>query len=262
MTEFAALHRPGEPLRLANAWDALSARVLALCGAPAIGTSSFAVAFARGYNDGQQLPWADTVDAIARIVSAADEVPVTADIEAGNGTDPDDVATAVRAVVDVGVAGINIEDKAPGATALFDVDVQCERIAAARAVDPSLFLNARCDAFFGAGLSVEDAVARGRRYKDAGADGFFVPGLSDIDAIRTVVTEVPLPVNVMLWPGLPAYAELVDAGVARISQGGAFFLASAGFMERAARAFLIGEPSEFAGDVIPAFGLMPGLVYR
>ena len=262
MTDFAALHQPGAPLRLVNAWDALSARVLALSGAPAIGTSSFGVALARGYADGQLLPWPEMVDAVAVIVRAVGDVPVTADIEAGWGSGPAEVRAAVNDVAEAGVAGINLEDKVPDGTDLFPIDEQCARLTAARAVDESLFINARCDAFFGAGLDVAAAIERGQRYADAGASGFFVPGLADIDAIRRIVDAVPLPVNVMLWPGLPSIAQLADAGVARISQGGSLFLAATGFLQQATTGFLTGEPADFAGAVTPAYNLLPGLVYR
>src|SRR5688572_30605549 len=133
MADFRALHHGPAPLRLVNAWDALSARVFALAGAPAIGTSSFAVAFARGHADGQHLPWDEVVGAVAAMVAAAGDVPVSADIEAGQGADPSAVAAAVSDVVAAGAAGINLEDKVHGEEgALFDVGLQCERIAAAR----------------------------------------------------------------------------------------------------------------------------------
>ena len=122
-------------------------------------------------------------------------------------------------------------------------------------------INARCDAFFGAGLDVSEAIHRGTRYADAGASGFFVPGLVDLAGVTRVVASVPLPVNVMLWPGLPSFAELADAGVARIARAARLFLATAGYLQQAATRFLQGEPDAFAGDVPPALNLIPGLVY-
>ena len=264
---FRRLHDGPAPLRLANAWDAISARVLALAGAPAVATSSFAVAFAHGYADGEQIPWPD-VCRIVEAITAAVDVPVSVDIEAGQGAEPGAVASAVGDVVGAGAVGINLEDRdASSPSGLFDTDRQCERITAARAAGGTdLFINARCDVFFGADIAegerLDDALSRAARYLTAGADGIFLPGLTDLDAIRRVVAEVPGPLNVMLWPGLPAFDDLAAAGVRRISQGAASFLAVLGYLERATKAYLEGEPAEFGGDVPPAFHLMPQLAYR
>src|SRR3954452_907417 len=137
------------PLRLVNAWDPVSARVLALAGAPAVATSSFAVAFAHGYADGEQLPWTDVCQNLEAIVDAVD-FPVSVDIEAGGGALPSAVESAVADVVGVGAVGTNLEDRrhdTPGA--LFETTQQCERIAAARSAGGAdLFINARCDVFF------------------------------------------------------------------------------------------------------------------
>jgi 2-methylisocitrate lyase-like PEP mutase family enzyme len=135
-----------------NAWDAVSARVLALAGAPAVATSSFAMALAQGYADGENIPWADvcrTVDTITRAV----EVPVSVDIEAGRGDDPAEVGRSVGSIIGAGAVGINLEDRRhdePGQ--LIETAQQCERIAAARAAGSDLFINARCDVFFGAAI--------------------------------------------------------------------------------------------------------------
>lgn len=260
---FRRLHDGPAPLRLVNAWDALSARVFALAGAPAVGTSSFAVALARGCADGEQLPWAEVCRMVESIAGAVD-VPVSVDVEAGR----DDVAMSVADVAGAGAVGINLEDKRHDvAGALFDVGVQCERIAAARAGGGAdLFINARCDVFFGADLAedarVDEALARAARYVAAGADGIFLPGLVDLDVIRRVAADVTAPLNVMLWPGLPALDALADAGVRRISQGGASFLAAVGYLEQAAKAYLHDEPAGFGGDVTPAFHLLPQLAHR
>src|SRR5262245_60596737 len=144
---FHALHATREPLRLVNAWDALSALVFAASGAPAIGTSSFAIALANGYQDGERIPWHVVCDIVAAITSAVD-VPVTVDIEAGRGDEPDAVAASVADVLARGVVGINLEDAKPGRPGeLFDPKAQCERIAAARATADAasvpLFVNAR-----------------------------------------------------------------------------------------------------------------------
>ncbi|MGH9209252.1 MAG: isocitrate lyase/PEP mutase family protein [Acidimicrobiales bacterium] len=268
---FRDLHAGPDPLRLVNAWDGLSARVFARSGAPAIGTSSFAVALANGYQDGQRIAWSRVCQVIADIVAAAGEVPVTADIEAGQGAHPDDVARSVSDVLAAGAVGVNIEDSDPGAPGtLFDVHAQSRRLAAAREVGEKmavpLFINARCDVHFGAPIPPDDrlpeTLRRAHAYVEAGADGLFLPGLVDLDALRTVIEEVPAPVNVMLWPGLPPIDELAAIGVRRISQGGAAFLLDVGYLERTTRAFLDGPHETAGGDVVPAFHLIGELVHR
>jgi 2-methylisocitrate lyase-like PEP mutase family enzyme len=264
-TIFRSLHDGPAPFRLANAWDALSARILAIAGAPAVATSSFAVAVARGYNDGGRIPWQDVCDTVESIAAAVD-VPVSVDIEAGRGTETA-LRAAVADVVAAGAVGINLEDRHEEPGRLIDPDTQSERIAAARAAGGAdLFINARCDVFFGAAMPEADrldaALSRAQRYVAAGADGIFLPGLVDLDAIRRVTSDVSAPINVMLWPGLPSIDELAAAGVRRISQGAAAFLSTIGYLERITKAYLDGEPIGFVGDEPPAVHLVPQLLYR
>jgi 2-methylisocitrate lyase-like PEP mutase family enzyme len=264
---FRRLHAGPAPFRVVNAWDAVSARVAALAGAPAVATSSFAVAFAHGYADGEQIPWPDVCRSVEAIVGAVD-VPVSVDIEAGRGAEPARVEAAVADVVGAGAVGINLEDRRHDEPdRLFDVDHQGERVAAARAAGGTdLFVNARCDVFFGAGIAegarLDAALTRATCYLAAGADGIFLPGLVDLDSMRHVTADVPAPLNAMLWPGLPPIEELADAGVRRLSQGAASFLSVLGHLDRITRAYLTGEPGEFGGDVPPAFHLLPQLAYR
>jgi 2-methylisocitrate lyase-like PEP mutase family enzyme len=216
---------PGSPLLLANVWDATSVRVAVAAGAPAVGTSSFACALARG---ARSLDPALLAAGAADLVAAAGgAVPVSIDLEFGG----DDIAATVSTVVAAGAAGVNIEDVSPAAPgALVPIDEQATRLAAARAaVGDALFINARCDEWFGSGSgSLEEAVARASAYADAGASGFFVPGLLDLDVLRELCGRVSLPVNVMIGTGVPALPALADAGVRRISQGGEGFLAAIG----------------------------------
>jgi 2-methylisocitrate lyase-like PEP mutase family enzyme len=266
-TTFRRMHDGPSPLRLVNAWDALSARVFALAGAPAVATSSFAVAFAHGYADGQQMPWTDVCHTVKRIVAAVD-VPVSVDIEAGWGAEPTKVEAAVVDVVGAGAVGINLEDRRPDEPGrLFETDAQSERVAAARmAGGPDLFINARCDVFFGADIveaeQLDVALFRAKSYIAAGADGIFLPGLVDLDCIRRVTSDVPAPLNVMLWPGLPPLESLAAAGVRRVSQGAASFLSVLGHLERVTKTYLEGEPSHLGSDAPPAYHLLPQLTYR
>jgi 2-methylisocitrate lyase-like PEP mutase family enzyme len=243
---FHALHHADEPLRLVNVWDLVSARVAELAGAPAIGTSSFAVAVAHGYPDGEHVPWPVVRDLVASVTDAVD-VPLTVDIESGRGAPPDEVAATVADVVHAGAVGINLEDSRPDQPgALFDVDAQCERLGAAReAADRDGvrgFVNARCDVWFGAAIAPEaqDREARERvgRYVEAGADGVFLPGLVALAELGAMVEEAGVPVNVMLWPGVPAVDDLDAAGVRRISQGAASFLLALGDLEQMTRSYL------------------------
>jgi 2-methylisocitrate lyase-like PEP mutase family enzyme len=262
---FRRLHDGPGVLRLVNAWDRLSARVFALAGAPAVATSSFAVALANGYADGENIPWALVRDTVASMTGAVD-VPVTVDIEAGQGDAPEAVARAVADVAAAGAVGINLEDRQPeAASGLFAVDAQADRVAAARdAGGRDLFINARSDVWFGAELAdgdrLDEALARARAYLDAGADGIFFPGLVALDTLQAVTAALaPAPVNAMLWPGLPPIEQLEAAGVRRLSQGGSAFLVAAAELEQMARRFLDGAPEHFGADTVPAFHLIPAL---
>ncbi|MCI4062428.1 isocitrate lyase/phosphoenolpyruvate mutase family protein [Micromonospora sp. R77] len=218
-----ALHRPGDPLILPNAWDAGSARAVVAAGFPAVATSSGAVADALGHADGEATPVDEMFAAVAR-VAAAVEVPVTADLERGYGLRP---AELVERLLGTGAVGCNIEDSDPRTGALYDPQEQADLLAgiraAARDAGVDLVLNARVDVHLQAAGPAEgrlaEAVRRARCYLAAGADSVYPIVLADPDEIRTLVTEVAGPVNVLARPGAPAPAELAALGVARISYG-------------------------------------------
>lgn len=222
---FRRMHDGDGVFLLPNAWDPGSARLFELAGFEAVGTTSGGVAFAAGRPDGG-LAREEMVDAVARIVAAVD-LPVSADIEAGFGGSPEEVARTVAAVAEAGAIGVNLEDAAPGAEpALVDVAGQCARIEAARGAAEDagveLFVNGRTDVFW-LGLEgddlIESAVSRLRAYAKAGADGAFVPRLVDPEGIRRVAEAVPLPLNVLAAPGSPTPAELARLGARRLSTG-------------------------------------------
>ena len=225
---FHALHVPGEPLVLFNAWDAGSARAVAGAGAKAVATGSWSVAAAHGFDDGEQLPLALAMDNLRRIVAAV-ELPVTVDLESGYGDAPEAVAATVAAALEAGAIGCNLEDSFPTDGRLRPVAEQVLRLAAARraadAAGVALFLNARTAVFFQKPAAAHDvamvdaALQRARAYADAGGSGLFVPGLVDEALIARLVEASPLPVNVMSMPGMPARARLAELGVARISHG-------------------------------------------
>ena len=219
-TQFRALHRRGAPLVLPNAWDGASARIFAVAGFPAIGTTSAGLAWSLGYADGERVPLDLLVDTVARLVALVD-VPLTVDIERGYGATPEAVAGLGRRLLAVGAVGINIEDGSEPPEAL------CRKIEALRALDTetgvALFINARTDTYFRSPLSGAarhaEAVRRLRLFADAGADGLFAPGLADLAEITELAKAVPLPLNIYAWSGVPAVAALADAGVARLSIG-------------------------------------------
>lgn len=243
---FASLHQAGDPLLLANAWDVASAVAIAAAGAKAIATTSAGVAWSVGVPDGADLGAERAAAAISRIAAAV-PLPVSADIEAGYGDSPDAVAATVRAVVEAGAVGVNLEDRRAGSSSLFEPSEQADRLAAARAAASvlapvsgaaSVWINARTDVFLsGASTSTSAAVAaalrRAAAYKAAGADSLFVPGLVDLAAIAELAAG-PLPVAVMVWPGAPTVAELAAAGAVRISLGSAIAQAAYGVATRAA----------------------------
>ena len=216
---FRTLHAQGV-LRLANAWDAGSARLIESLGAPAIATTSAGVAWARGYVDGDALPMQcllDTAKDIARVI----RVPLTVDMESGYSHDPAVVADNVVRAAETGAVGINIEDGSGPPDALC-AKLSCIRDAlASRGLD--VYINARTDVYLRA-LAPPDArvamvLERAARYREAGADGLFVPGVTQADAIGQIASSAGLPLNVMLRPDLPALAELETLGVRRLSAG-------------------------------------------
>ncbi len=209
--ELLRLHTDLSLLVLVNVWDVASARVAAgLPGCRAIATASYSIASSYGYADGEQIPPDLMFDAVGRIAAAVD-LPVTADLEAGYG----DVYETVRRAVDLGVVGANIEDAMkplPEAVAAVE--------AAVKAGGPGFVLNARTDQFLSGPGDIDDAIARGRAFLDAGAACVFVPGARDTDTIARLVDGIgPLKVSLIGMPGIPSNAELESLGVARLSFG-------------------------------------------
>jgi 2-methylisocitrate lyase-like PEP mutase family enzyme len=216
---FRHLHDSGL-LLLPNAWDAGSARLIESVGAKAIATSSAAVAWSHGYPDGDRLPvslLAATASAITRVV----RVPLSVDVEGGYSSDPAAVGEAVARVLDAGAVGINLED-GTAAPDLLCAKIEAAKGAAAR-LGVDLFVNARADVYLRglvpADRRVAESLARGERYRAAGADGLFVPGVSAAAEIRALAAGTRLPLNVLVWGGLPPAAELATLGVRRLSAG-------------------------------------------
>ncbi|MDE3181559.1 MAG: isocitrate lyase/phosphoenolpyruvate mutase family protein [Acidobacteriota bacterium] len=222
---FRKLHAGPGILVLPNAWDAMSARVFESQGFPAIGTSSGGVAFALGYPDGERVPFAEMLQAIARIVRTV-SVPVTADIEAGYGPSIEAAVESVKAVISVGAAGINLEDSS-GPGELFDISSQAAKIKAIQASGAAagvpLVINARTDVFLARigdpATRFERAVERLNAFRDAGADCLFAPGVRDAETISKLVRAVRGPLNILAGEGTPSAPELQKMGVRRVSVG-------------------------------------------
>jgi 2-methylisocitrate lyase-like PEP mutase family enzyme len=263
---FRQLHTH-RPLVLPNAWDAGSARVIELAGALAIATTSAGVSWAHGHGDGQTLTRDEMIAAIREIARTV-AVPVTADIEGGYGTGaPRDVAETVRALVDLGVAGINLEDSpGQGAEVLMAPDVHAARIRAAReaaaAAGGDLVINARTDVYlFQVGAPetrFDEAVRRANHYRAAGADCLFVPGVIDAETIAALVRAIDGPLNILARPGAPPISHLAQLGVARVSIGPGIAEVAMAATRRAARELLEQGTYGAIGDGL-SFGEVNGM---
>jgi len=220
--DFAALHQPGKPFLLPNAWDVASAVLLGEAGFPAIGTTSLAVNAAAGLIDGTATGRAQTM-ALASTIVPRVSVPVTVDLEGGYSDDPKEVAELAAELASIGVVGINLEDVGVDGQ-LRPPAVQAAIIGAVLAAAPDLFVNARTDLYWlNIGLPdgrLAETIQRLRAYQDAGARGVFVPALTPLAAIAAVTEQVRLPLNVLWHPDI-ATARLAAAGVARVSTGSA-----------------------------------------
>ncbi|MDT0344192.1 isocitrate lyase/phosphoenolpyruvate mutase family protein [Streptomyces sp. DSM 44938] len=264
---FHSLHRAGDPLVLPNAWDAASARIVARAGAAAVATTSSGVAWGLGAADGDRLDRDLALELTTR-VAAAVPVPVTADIESGFAEDADGVGDTVRRVVAAGAVGVNLEDTHHrGPRPLRSAADQAARLAAARRAGDELgvpvFVNARVDVFLRdtgePGELLRETLERAKAYVAAGADGIFVPGVTDPAVVARLVAGLDAPLNVMAGPGAPPVAELAAAGAARVSVGSGLAQAAYGVADRAARELLTaGTYTELAGG--PGFAELNALM--
>jgi 2-methylisocitrate lyase-like PEP mutase family enzyme len=263
------LHHSSQPLVLINAWDAASAAMVEHCGLPAIATSSAALANALGFPDGQYLPWAQMLEAVASVCRAV-KVPVTADIESGFAANVTALETSITQIIQAGAVGVNLEDVMSANPAfkhadpnqadanirhgspLFPLSVQIARIQATRRAAEAqgihLVINARTDAYWQAGVDPAEAMRgtleRGKAYLQAGADCIFIPGLRSPEHIKTVIDHLSAvrqdavdrvaPVNILAGPGVPSIPELAKLGVKRVSYGSGPHRAAMGLLRRIA----------------------------
>lgn len=220
MNQFVKLHQQSKPLLLGNVWDAHSAKLAERAGFEALGSSSHAIAFSLGYADGEEISFDELFFVIKRIVASV-RIPVSVDFEAGYATDTDEVAKYVKKLSDIGVAGINLEDGIvkEGKRLLGNSDILAEKIKAIKAAT-DIFINARTDTYTTKHIdALGETIRRAKVYKEAGADGIFVPLLESDEEIKEFVAEIDLPLNVFTTPNLPDYDALGKLGVKRISHG-------------------------------------------
>jgi len=220
VSQFRELHGHGKILVLPNAWDAASARLAQDAGAKAVATSSAAVAWSNGYADGEGMS-RDVAIAATKEVLRVVTVPVTIDNEAGYSSDPATVAAHAMELIEIGVAGINIEDGTEPADLLV-AKIKAIK-AAAKAKGADLFINARADVYLK--NLVPDAqkhaeiVRRAKLYTEAGADGIFAAFVNDMADIQAIVAATDLPVNILANAKAPDVATLKAAGVRRLTVG-------------------------------------------
>jgi 2-methylisocitrate lyase-like PEP mutase family enzyme len=237
---FRALHSGPRLLLLPNAWDAISARIIAASGFAAIATTSGGVAWALGYPDGEAAPWHEVVAATARIARAVG-APVTADIESGYGDTPEAVGRSIGDIINAGAVGVNLEDGLRGGERpIRAVEDAAARIGAAReaarAAGVPIVINARTDLYIkniGDEQSrFDEAVARGRAYLAAGADCVYPIALREPETIGRLVKAIAAPINIMVRAGWPSVAELEALGVARASTATAMPLLAMGVVRQ------------------------------
>lgn len=239
--DFANAHVAGDPLVLFNAWDAGSAVAVAKSGAKAIASGSASVSMANGFGDGEQVPLDFALANATGIVSAV-KLPVTIDFEGGYATDADGLEANGRRLLETGAIGCNFEDQVVGTGEIYGADEQSLRIAALRrGVGNDFFINARTDLFLKTKSEDHDetlrdeAIARGRSYAKAGANGFFIPGLADLSLVEQICSALDMPVNAMHLPGGPSRADWAKAGIARVSHGPFPFMAMQEWLSKEAK---------------------------
>jgi len=243
--EFRESHHRKRILVLPNAWDVPSARVFEDAGFQAVATSSAGLMVSLGHPDGQTIDRKEFVAAIGRIARVL-SVPLSADIVAGFGETPGEVAATVKSVIRAGAVGINIEDFAHSTKELHPLEGQVAKLKAIKRAGESvgipLVINARTDAlrYFPGDERAKfaEATRRAIAYRDVGADCVYPMGLTEAASIAAFVKAVNFPVNVMVRKGLPPVEELQRLGVKRVSFGPSASYAAMGLLKRAAREVL------------------------
>lgn len=257
---FRELHNQAEPLKLANAWDAVSAKIVESLGAKAVATTSAGVAWSTGYADGRFMPLEDAVRAAKNIVRTL-KIPLTIDFEHGYSDDAKKVGENIKHLLDLGVAGINIED-GPDSPELLAAKIEAIKNTAAK-TGQDIFVNARSDVYLAklvdASQAVAESIRRGKLYQEAGTDGLFLPAICKPADIQAIVAALTIPLNAMAWDGLPPASELGKLGVRRLSAGSGIVQSVWGKTEEMARAFLADGDSTALNEKFMPHGQLQGL---
>jgi 2-methylisocitrate lyase-like PEP mutase family enzyme len=254
--QFLALHQRPEAFIMPNAWDGTSAVLLKRAGFAALGSTSLAIAFALGRQDGRHMVSRTEAIANAQLLTRLTGLPVNGDLEDGFGPDPEDCASTVRAAIEAGLAGVGIEDTtADRSNPIHDFDRAVARIrAAAAAARGRIVLTGRTDNYLNGRPDLDDTVRRLVAFAEAGADVLYAPGLPDMNAVTAVARAVaPKPVNLLIAPktGVVSLPELSAIGIRRISVGGALYRYAMRALDEAARELL-------RGDLTPVTRGIPG----
>jgi 2-methylisocitrate lyase-like PEP mutase family enzyme len=226
-----AFHHNDQPLILPNIWNPLGANLLEDLGYPSIATSSSAIAMTNGLLDGENITFQSLLTQLGNIANAV-TIPVTADVEKGYAENDEELESNIEALIDAGIVGINFEDGDKKSGGLVPVDIQCQRLQLIRRVanrkGVPLVLNARTDTYIHGNLFpsqeslIAETIKRGNAYRNAGADCFFPILIKEEKEIELIVKQVSLPVNIMQFPGIPTFENLIRLGVKRISLGSSF----------------------------------------
>jgi len=230
--KFLQLHDRKEPLLIANAWNAKSAQIIEKNGYDAVATSSGAISDSLGYPDGEKIPFTELLYIIQRI-RASTSIPLSVDLERGYTDNLDHLNENIQRLLDIGVAGINIEDT-------LGEDLYLKKLNSIKnyldKTGQHLFINARTDVFLLKMPSpLETTLKRAKLYQDAGADGLFVTGVRDTDIIKRITSATPLPVNVVGTPNLSSIAALTECGIRRISMAVFLYRSTYNYMENLAK---------------------------
>jgi 2-methylisocitrate lyase-like PEP mutase family enzyme len=258
LAAFRQLHgKP--PLLLPNAWDFASAAALAADGFAAIATTSLGVAAAAGLPDGAGATRQATL-ALARIITRLPCL-VSIDAEGGFSDEPEEVADFAAQLAALGVVGINLEDgRADGS--LVSAELHTRVVETVKRRVPDLFVNARTDTYWLAGSrppSLSETLARVRAYAAAGADGVFVPGVTDDSAIAAIAAAVDVPLNVLYLPGR-SLGQLAELGVRRVSCGSLLYRIALGAGLRAVAAIRAGDSVDTSAT--PSYAAVEALLPR
>ena len=250
------LHHNGKLLVLPNIWDPLGAALLESLGYAAVATASASIALSNGYQDGENIPFKELLEVLKKVVRSV-QIPVTADIESGYTKSNAELKENIKMLLDVGIAGINFEDTNKDDKTIISIEAQCEKLSVIRntasEMGVPLFINARTDVYLQANdlpdqEKLAETIRRGKAYKDVGADGFYPIFLKEETAMKSIVKEVGLPVNILILPGIPDFKELQDLGITRVSLGPGFLKIAINAMKNTAEKLLRNEGMQEVTD--------------